>query len=107
MSARRYAVIAGGGTAGHVFVALATARALSGRGIGRDEIELVGSSRGQEAALAGEDGFAMTLLPVSYTHLDVYKRQALHRYGIPTSPGAPSQAPAPASAAADQAQDVT
>jgi undecaprenyldiphospho-muramoylpentapeptide beta-N-acetylglucosaminyltransferase len=63
MSARRYAVIAGGGTAGHVFVALATARALSGRGIGRDEIELVGSSRGQEAALAGEDGFAMTLLP--------------------------------------------
>jgi cell division protein FtsI (penicillin-binding protein 3) len=32
---------------------------------------------------------------------------ALHRYGIPTSPGAPSQAPAPASAAADQAQDVT
>jgi cell division protein FtsI (penicillin-binding protein 3) len=32
---------------------------------------------------------------------------ALHRYGIPTSPGAPSQAPAPASGAADQAQDVT
>ncbi len=32
---------------------------------------------------------------------------ALHRYGIPTSPGAPTQVPAPASAAADQAQDVT
>jgi cell division protein FtsI (penicillin-binding protein 3) len=32
---------------------------------------------------------------------------ALHRYGIPTSPGAPSQVPAPASTAADQAQDVT
>jgi cell division protein FtsI (penicillin-binding protein 3) len=32
---------------------------------------------------------------------------ALHRYGIPTSPGAPSQVPTPASAAADQAQDVT
>ena len=32
---------------------------------------------------------------------------ALHRYGIPTTPGAPSQAPAPATSAADQAQDVT
>jgi cell division protein FtsI (penicillin-binding protein 3) len=32
---------------------------------------------------------------------------ALHRYGIPTSPGAPSQAPAPATSGADQAQDVT
>jgi cell division protein FtsI/penicillin-binding protein 2 len=32
---------------------------------------------------------------------------ALHRYGIPTSPGAPSQAPSPASGVADQAQDVT
>jgi len=56
MSERRYAVIAGGGTAGHVFVALATARSLAGRGIGRDEIELVGSSRGQEAGLAGGEG---------------------------------------------------
>jgi cell division protein FtsI (penicillin-binding protein 3) len=32
---------------------------------------------------------------------------ALHRYGIPTTPGAPSQAPATAPAAGDQAQDVT
>ncbi len=63
MSERRYAVIAGGGTAGHVFVALATARSLARRGIGRDEIELVGSSRGQEAGLAGQEGFALTLLP--------------------------------------------
>ena len=62
MSARRYAVIAGGGTAGHVFVALATARALADRGVGRDEIELVGSRRGQEAALAGREEFALTLL---------------------------------------------
>lgn len=63
MSARRYAVIAGGGTAGHVFVALATARALAARGVGRDEIELIGSRRGQEAALAGGEGFVLTLLP--------------------------------------------
>jgi cell division protein FtsI (penicillin-binding protein 3) len=32
---------------------------------------------------------------------------ALHRYGIPTSPGAPSQPPATAPSAAGQAQDVT
>jgi cell division protein FtsI (penicillin-binding protein 3) len=32
---------------------------------------------------------------------------ALHRYGIPTTPGAPSQAPATTPAAGDQAQDVT
>jgi undecaprenyldiphospho-muramoylpentapeptide beta-N-acetylglucosaminyltransferase len=63
MSERRYAVLAGGGTAGHVFVALATARALCGRGVGRDEIELIGSRRGQEANLVGQEGFALTLLP--------------------------------------------
>ena len=62
MSSRRYAVIAGGGTAGHVFVALATARALAERGVERDDIELIGSARGQEAALAGGDGFGLTLL---------------------------------------------
>jgi undecaprenyldiphospho-muramoylpentapeptide beta-N-acetylglucosaminyltransferase len=62
MSVRRYAVIAGGGTAGHVFVALATARSLAGRGIEPGEIELVGSSRGQEAGLAGREGFELTLL---------------------------------------------
>jgi undecaprenyldiphospho-muramoylpentapeptide beta-N-acetylglucosaminyltransferase len=62
VSSRRYAVIAGGGTAGHVFVALATARALAERGVERDDIELIGSARGQEAALAGGEGFGLTLL---------------------------------------------
>ena len=62
MSSRRYAVIAGGGTAGHVFVALATARALAERGVERDDIELIGSARGQEAVLAGGEGFGLTLL---------------------------------------------
>jgi len=46
-----------------VFVALATGQALVERGVGRDEIELVGSRRGQEATLVGGDGFAMSLLP--------------------------------------------
>jgi UDP-N-acetylglucosamine--N-acetylmuramyl-(pentapeptide) pyrophosphoryl-undecaprenol N-acetylglucosamine transferase len=63
MRDRRYAFIAGGGTAGHVFVALATARALCRRGVGPDQIELVGSRRGQEAGLVGQEGFALTLLP--------------------------------------------
>jgi undecaprenyldiphospho-muramoylpentapeptide beta-N-acetylglucosaminyltransferase len=62
MNPRRYAVIAGGGTAGHVFVALATGQALVERGVGREEIELVGSRRGQEATLVGGDGFALSLL---------------------------------------------
>ncbi len=63
MSQRRYAVIAGGGTAGHVFVATAVAGALVARGIGRDEIELVGSRRAADAALARGEGYAITLLP--------------------------------------------
>jgi len=63
MRSRRYAVIAGGGTAGHVFVALATARALADRGVERDDIELIGSTRGQEARLASGEGFGLTLLP--------------------------------------------
>jgi undecaprenyldiphospho-muramoylpentapeptide beta-N-acetylglucosaminyltransferase len=63
VSQRRYAVIAGGGTAGHVFVALALARALVERGVEPDHIELVGSSRGQEATRAAGEGFPLTLLP--------------------------------------------
>jgi UDP-N-acetylglucosamine--N-acetylmuramyl-(pentapeptide) pyrophosphoryl-undecaprenol N-acetylglucosamine transferase len=63
MSTRRYAVIAGGGTAGHVFVALAVARALAENDVPRDQIELIGSSRGQEVTLAAGEGFALTLLP--------------------------------------------
>jgi UDP-N-acetylglucosamine--N-acetylmuramyl-(pentapeptide) pyrophosphoryl-undecaprenol N-acetylglucosamine transferase len=63
MSLRRYAVIAGGGTAGHVFVATAVAGALVDRGVGGDEIELVGSRRAADATLAGGEGYAITLLP--------------------------------------------
>lgn len=59
----RYAVVAGGGTGGHVLLALATARALAARGHRPEEIALVGSRRGQEAdLLAGED-FPVVLLP--------------------------------------------
>lgn len=63
MSDRRYALVAGGGTAGHLQPALAIAEALVHRGHPRTSIEFVGSSRGQDrAALAGR-GFPLTLLP--------------------------------------------
>ncbi|MDQ1360515.1 MAG: UDP-N-acetylglucosamine--N-acetylmuramyl-(pentapeptide) pyrophosphoryl-undecaprenol, partial [Acidimicrobiaceae bacterium] len=63
MTGRRYALVAGGGTAGHLQPALAIAEALVRRGHARGSIEFVGSSRGQDrAALAGR-GFPVTLLP--------------------------------------------
>jgi UDP-N-acetylglucosamine--N-acetylmuramyl-(pentapeptide) pyrophosphoryl-undecaprenol N-acetylglucosamine transferase len=58
----RYALVAGGGTAGHLEPALAVAEALVADGHSRDEIQFVGSRRGQdETALAGR-GFPVTLL---------------------------------------------
>ncbi|HKE75846.1 MAG TPA: UDP-N-acetylglucosamine--N-acetylmuramyl-(pentapeptide) pyrophosphoryl-undecaprenol N-acetylglucosamine transferase [Acidimicrobiales bacterium] len=60
---RCFALIAGGGTAGHVQPALAIARALVERGHDRASVELVGSERGIEARLVPEAGFALTLLP--------------------------------------------
>ena len=63
MSERRFAVIAGGGTAGHVHLALAVAEALADRGHPKTEITLVGSRRGQESVLLADKGFPFQLLP--------------------------------------------
>lgn len=63
MSVRVWAVVAGGGTAGHVLPALAVAGALAGRGHDRAAIHFVGSERGLEARLVPEAGLAVTLLP--------------------------------------------
>ena len=53
-------VVAGGGTAGHVFPGLALARALSGRG---HEVSFVGTARGLEARLVPEAGFEFSAVP--------------------------------------------
>jgi UDP-N-acetylglucosamine--N-acetylmuramyl-(pentapeptide) pyrophosphoryl-undecaprenol N-acetylglucosamine transferase len=56
-------VITGGGTGGHVYPALALAGELLGRGHARDTIRFVGASRGLEARVVPERGYAIDLLP--------------------------------------------
>ena len=63
MGRRTWAVIAGGGTGGHVTPALAIARALVARGHAVEDIHFVGSRRGIEARLVPAAGFEITLLP--------------------------------------------
>jgi undecaprenyldiphospho-muramoylpentapeptide beta-N-acetylglucosaminyltransferase len=60
---RSWALIAGGGTAGHVLPGLAVARELVERGHGADTIHFVGARRGIEAELVPAAGFGITLLP--------------------------------------------
>lgn len=61
MRARRFALVAGGGTAGHTVPALAVARALV---VDRstDDVELVGSTRGLDARLLSGVELPVTLL---------------------------------------------
>ncbi len=63
MTGRRFALLAGGGTAGHLQPSLAIAEALVARGHARSTIEFVGSSRGQDRVALGGRGFPVTLLP--------------------------------------------
>ncbi len=62
-STTTYAVLAGGGTAGHVLPGLAIANALVDRGHPSSEIHFVGSERGLEQRLVPEAGFGLTVLP--------------------------------------------
>lgn len=58
-----FAVLAGGGTGGHVQPALAVAEALVARGHAPSSLQFVGSERGMERHLVPEAGFEVTLLP--------------------------------------------
>lgn len=56
-------LVAGGGTGGHVYPALAIAEELVARGRPRSAIRFVGTARGLEASAVPEAGFAIELLP--------------------------------------------
>jgi undecaprenyldiphospho-muramoylpentapeptide beta-N-acetylglucosaminyltransferase len=58
-----WAVVAGGGTAGHVVPGLAVAEALVALGHERSSLLFVGSERGMEAELVPAAGFRLALLP--------------------------------------------
>ncbi|HEV8297661.1 MAG TPA: undecaprenyldiphospho-muramoylpentapeptide beta-N-acetylglucosaminyltransferase [Acidimicrobiales bacterium] len=58
-----WAIIAGGGTAGHVLPGLAIAHALVARGHAAASIHFVGSERGIESRLVPDAGFGITVLP--------------------------------------------
>ena len=63
LPARAWALIAGGGTAGHVVPGLAVAEALGALGHERSSIVFVGSARGMEARLVPRAGYALAALP--------------------------------------------
>ena len=58
-----WAIIAGGGTAGHVTPGLSIAREIQRRGVPAEQIQWVGSKRGIEVRLVPEAGFPLKLLP--------------------------------------------
>ena len=62
-SGATWAVIAGGGTAGHVLPGISIGREIVDRGAPREAVHFVGSSRGVETRLVIEAGFGLTALP--------------------------------------------
>jgi UDP-N-acetylglucosamine--N-acetylmuramyl-(pentapeptide) pyrophosphoryl-undecaprenol N-acetylglucosamine transferase len=60
---RAWALVAGGGTGGHVTPAIAIAQALVAAGHDPEGITFVGSERGLEARLVPQAGFEVVLLP--------------------------------------------
>ena len=65
-SPRVYAVVAGGGTGGHVYPALAVADQLVRRGHPADSLRFLGSARGLEAEAVPAAGYTIELLPGTY-----------------------------------------
>jgi UDP-N-acetylglucosamine--N-acetylmuramyl-(pentapeptide) pyrophosphoryl-undecaprenol N-acetylglucosamine transferase len=62
MSERVYALLAGGGTGGHVYPAIAVAQELMARGHARSALRFVGARRGIEGRVVSEAGFEIDLL---------------------------------------------
>lgn len=60
---RPFAVICGGGTAGHIVPAIAVGRALVERGHAPESIHFIGARHGIEGRLVPAAGFAVSLLP--------------------------------------------
>jgi undecaprenyldiphospho-muramoylpentapeptide beta-N-acetylglucosaminyltransferase len=58
-----FAVLAGGGTGGHVYPALSLAQELVARGRAPESIRFVGTKRGPEGRVVPEAGFGIDLLP--------------------------------------------
>lgn len=63
MTERTWALVAGGGTAGHLLPGLAVAGALVARGHDPASIHFVGAERGPEAELVPAAGFTVEVLP--------------------------------------------
>jgi UDP-N-acetylglucosamine--N-acetylmuramyl-(pentapeptide) pyrophosphoryl-undecaprenol N-acetylglucosamine transferase len=63
LSGRAWAVVAGGGTGGHVYPGVALAKELVRRGHEATSVHFVGARRGVEAKSQALAGFAVTLLP--------------------------------------------
>ena len=60
---RVWALVAGGGTAGHVLPGVAVAKELVAQGHDPSEIHFVGAERGIERTIVPDAGFGITLLP--------------------------------------------
>ena len=63
MSEPTWALIAGGGTAGHILPGLSIASALVDRGEPLDRLLWIGSERGQESTLVPPSGIELIVLP--------------------------------------------
>jgi UDP-N-acetylglucosamine--N-acetylmuramyl-(pentapeptide) pyrophosphoryl-undecaprenol N-acetylglucosamine transferase len=59
-----FAIIAGGGTAGHVLPGLAVAEALVANGHPKEQLHFMGARRGMEATMVPAAGFSVSLLDV-------------------------------------------
>ena len=79
---RAFALIAGGGTAGHVNPALAIADALVELGHPKNTIRLIGSAKGLEATLVPPTGYDITLLPGRGIVRRVGKDSAIAVWGL-------------------------